>query len=416
MVYGCIGEKLSHSFSKEIHAEIGGYEYELCEVPGNDFARFMSERNFRGINVTIPYKRDVIPYLDVLDKKAEKIGAVNTVVNRGGRLYGYNTDFDGMRAMLERAKIELSGKKVLILGTGGTGRTAAALSEELGAKEVLKVSRSGRDGALTYGECLEKQTDADVIINTTPCGMYPDTDNLPIDISAFKMLSGVADVIYNPLRTRLSEAAQERGIPNTGGLFMLAAQGVYASEHFTGRKYGADVIEKVYRSLLKEKENIVLTGMPASGKTTIGRRIAKDLGREFTDTDEEIVKKAGMTIPEIFARLGERAFRDLETQACREAGKKSGCVIATGGGVPLSDENIRLLKQHGRIYFIDRPPERLVPTEDRPLASTAEDIKKIFEKRYTIYIKTADETVSIGDDAAENAKIIERRHGYESGV
>lgn len=408
MQYGCIGEKLSHSYSKDIHNKIGCYEYEICEVPRKDFDKFMTKRDFVGINVTIPYKQDVIPYLYEIEDTAEKIGAVNTVVNKNGKLYGYNTDFLGMKAMIEKAGISLKDKKVLILGTGGTSKTAKAVAQALGANDIMKVSRSGNDGAVTYKECTEKHSDRQIIINTTPCGMYPDNGISPIDLSAFSNLSGVVDVIYNPLRSRLIQDAEKRNIPCVGGLYMLVAQAVFAAEHFTGNKY--DVTDRIFTEITKEKENIVLTGMPASGKTTIGKKIAQDTGRVFVDTDEEIIKKTGMTIPEIFEKYGESGFRDLETEIAKDVGKRRSLVIATGGGIILRQENIDYLKQNGRIYFIDRPLESLIPTDDRPLAHTPEMIKKRFDERYMTYISTSDFTVKANDDIAENDCKIEKIH------
>ncbi|MBQ7718102.1 MAG: shikimate dehydrogenase [Clostridia bacterium] len=408
MQYGCIGEKLSHSYSKDIHNKIGRYDYELCEVSRDGFDLFMQKRDFLGINVTIPYKQSVIPYLYEIEENAQKIGAVNTVINKNGKLYGYNTDFSGMKAMIEKAGIPLKSKKVLILGSGGTSKTANAVAQALGASEIIKVSRTGNDGAVTYKECIDSHAYADIIINTTPCGMYPENDQSPIDISRFKRLSGVVDVIYNPLRSRLILDAEMLKIPCTGGLYMLVSQAVFAAEHFTGNKF--DFTDKIFDELIKKKENIVLTGMPASGKTTIGKMLAQYTGRAFIDTDEEIVKKAGMTIPDIFAKHGEEYFRDLETETAKDIGKRCSLVIATGGGIVLRQKNIDALKQNGKIYFIDRHLESLVPTDDRPLSQTPEAIKKRYEERYHLYLSTSDHTVKISDNIAENAQKINKLH------
>ena len=411
MKYGCIAERLGHSVSREIHEKIGKYEYELREIPQGELDRFMTERDFLGINVTIPYKRDVIPYLYEIDEAAQKMGAVNTIVNRDGKLYGYNTDFAGMREMIISAGIELHDKKVLVLGTGGTSRMAQALSKSLGAKETVVVSRTGRDGAVTYEDVYRDHADADVIINTTPAGMYPDVDGCPIDISRFPKLSGVVDAVYNPLRTRLVTAASERGIKAVGGLYMLVAQAVFAAEKFTGETFGRELTERIYSELYREKENIVLTGMPGSGKSAIGRRIAADTGRRLIDTDKEIVERIGMTISEYFEKYGESAFRDRETEVIADVSKLHGCVIATGGGAILRPENIRALKQNGRVYYIDRPIEYLTPTANRPLAKDREAIRKRYRERYDIYMSTADVVLKAVDDVrGKNARTIERLH------
>lgn len=412
MKYGCIAEKLGHSFSREIHDKIGLYEYELREVPKGELDAFMKARDFLGINVTIPYKRDVMPYLDYIDDAAASLGAVNTIVNRDGKLYGYNTDFFGMRELLSSAGIALEGKKVLILGTGGTSHTARGLAKSLGAAEIVTVSRTGRGDAVTYGEAYERHADADVIINTTPVGMFPETDGTPIDISRFPRVTGVADAVYNPLRTRLVLEARERGINAAGGLYMLVSQAVRAAEHFTGQTLGADVTDRVYSELLAEKENIVLTGMPGSGKSAIGRRIASGTGRRLIDTDAVIVERIGMPISEYFALHGEEAFRDVETEVIAEVSNRHGCVISTGGGAILRKKNVELLRKNGRIYYIERPLDFLTPTASRPLASDREAIRKRYGERHDIYIETADVVYKAVDDRRRgiNAKNIEELH------
>lgn len=406
MKYGLIGERLSHSFSKEIHEALGGYEYEIVEIAREELDAFMKKRDFTAINVTIPYKEAVIPYLDYVSDQAREIGAVNTIVNREGRLFGYNTDFSGMTDLINKAKIEIKGKKALVLGTGGTSKTATAVLSALGARETILVSRSERDGAITYTEALEKHSDADVIVNTTPVGMYPNIDGLPLDLSEFPRLSGAVDAIYNPLRTRFVQLAEEREANAEGGLYMLVAQGVRASEIFLGREYPEGTSEKLYEKILRSKENIVLSGMPASGKTTVGRLLAERLDRPFIDLDEEIVKTAGKPITEIFAEGGESLFRDIEAKVIQNVAKISGAVIATGGGAILRDENVRLLKQNGRIYFLDRPIEQLLPTEDRPLASNADAIAKRYNERYERYLSTSDVRVENGGTAEDAADII----------
>ncbi len=410
MIYGCIGEHLPHSFSKEIHNKIGGYDYALREIPKGGLDAFMREKNFRAINVTIPYKQDVIPYLDEIDDRANAIGAVNTIVNKGGKLFGYNTDFYGMTALIEKLGLDLKGKKVLVPGTGGTSKTANAVAKALGAREIVTVSRSAGEGRVTYDEALSLHTDAQIIINTTPCGMFPEISGMPIDISGFSALEGVIDAVYNPLRTNLVSAAKARGIKAEGGLYMLVAQAVKAYEFFFDTVAESGLADRIFTELLSEKENIVLTGMPASGKTTVGRIIAADLGRELIDTDDLIVKKYGEPITDVFAKYGEDEFRRRETEIISKVAKISGTVISTGGGAVLRDENIKLLKMNGRIYFRDRELRYLLPTADRPLALSREDIEKRYEERYGIYVSTADEVIRTEDDARAAALEIERRH------
>lgn len=391
MEYGCIGEHLAHSFSKEIHNKIASYNYEICEVAVDDLEAFMINHDFKAINVTIPYKEAVIPYLHVIDDAAKEIGAVNTIVNKDGKLYGYNTDFMGMSALADRIGIEFSGKKVLVLGTGGTGKTAVAVAKSKGAREVITVSR--RIG-VTYEDAKRDHADAQIIINTTPCGMYPDNYSSPIELDDYPCVVAVLDAVYNPLVTKLVAQARKKGIKAECGLYMLVAQAVFASEKFTENQYDRKVIDDVFREIFLSKQNIVLTGMPGSGKSTVGKLLSEITGREFIDTDEMIVEKYGV-IPAIFEAEGEMAFRDKETEAIKEAAKRCGSVIATGGGAILRSENIEALKSSGKIFFLDRPIEQLIPTDDRPLARDAEAIKKRYEERYDLYNQTADVAIKV---------------------
>ena len=405
LTYGCIGEHLPHSFSKEIHGQIGGYAYELKELTPEELPAFMAARSFHGINVTIPYKQAVIPFLDEIDETARAIGAVNTVVNRNGKLYGFNTDLDGLTRLIRRIGMDLSGKKVLIPGTGGTSRTAAFAAEQLGAREIRKISRTGRDGSLTYEEALRDHIDAEIILNTTPCGMYPEPDAQPLPLEPFHRLEGVADVIYNPLRTRLVLDARSRGIPAEGGLYMLVAQAVRASEHFLDTAYPDGLTDRIYEQILRQKENIVLIGMPGSGKSAVGRILAEKTGRSLADTDQLITEKAGKPIPDIFRENGEPAFRDLESEIIRALSKQGGQIISTGGGAVLRPENVTALRQNGRLFWLDRDPEALVPTDDRPLADTAEKMKQLYRVREPVYRAAADEIISVTgtpEDAADN--------------
>ena len=390
MEYGLIGERLVHSYSKEIHGYIADYEYELCEVSREEIDAFFEARNFKAVNVTIPYKETVIPHLHYIDEGAKAIGAVNTVVNRGGLLYGYNTDFFGLSSLINKIGVSLDGKKVIILGTGGTSKTAAAVARSLGAAEVIRVSRSAKDDAISYEELYEKHQDADYLINTTPVGMFPRNDGAPVDISAFPRLSGVADTIYNPLRTELVMAARARKIPADGGLYMLAAQAVKAVEFFLDTKLSENKICEIYDKINGRKENIVLIGMPASGKSTVGALLSEKLMREFVDTDKLIVERAGRDINEIFSKFGEKYFRDLESEVIRDLSTRCELVIATGGGAVLREENVKELKKNGRLFFIDRPLEKLIPTESRPLSSDRASITKRYEERYGIYTAVCD--------------------------
>lgn len=394
MEYGLIGEKLGHSFSKEIHSKIGDYSYELREIARDDVDAFMRAKDFKAINVTIPYKQIVIPYLDEISDGARKIGAVNCIVNKEGKLYGHNTDFDGMRALIIKNKIDLTGRKVLILGTGGTSKTATAVAESLGALEILIVSRTKAEGIITYDEMYEKHLDADVIINTTPVGMYPNVDGTPVDVSKFTKLSGVIDAIYNPIRTDLVMDAKRLNIPSEGGLYMLVMQAIVASEYFFDTKYDQSLCDRIFSEIMMAKENVVLIGMPASGKSTVGYKLSKKLGVSFVDSDSEIVKAAGKPIPDIFGEDGEAHFRALETETLKVLSESGGKVIATGGGAVLNPLNVKNLKKNGRIVFIDRPLSALIPTEDRPLANSKEKIEALYKARYDIYKNAADITIN----------------------
>lgn len=408
MQYGCIGEHLTHSFSREIHGALTDYLYELKEIPMGQLDDFMTGRDFRAINVTIPYKQDVIPHLKEIDPMAAAIGAVNTVVNRNGELYGYNTDFGGMSALIRRAGIDLQGKKVLILGTGGTSKTAMAVAQSMGAAQIYKVSRTEGAHVLTYEQVKSDHLDAQILINTTPRGMFSRESGMPIDSELFPELSGVVDAVYNPLRTEFILKARKLGVPAAGGLYMLVSQAVLASEIFLDTKYPEDVTEQVYRKVKSSKENIVLTGMPGSGKSTVGKLLAQKLGRTYADTDERITEKTGMTPAQIITQQGETAFRDIETQVIRELSASNSTVIATGGGAILRAENVDALRMNGKLFFLDRPVDQLIPTQDRPLSSTKEAVLKRFSERYPIYNATADVVVPNKTTAEAAATLVER--------
>lgn len=409
MKCGLIGRKLGHSYSCQIHHAIADYSYDLWELEPEQLAPFLQKGDFAGVNVTIPYKQQVIPYLDDLSDTARAIGAVNTIVNRSGRLYGDNTDLAGMIALIRRLGLELHGKKVLILGTGGTSKTAWAAAQQLGAAEVYRLSRSGREDAVTYEEARRLHGDAAVLINTTPCGMYPAVEDCPLDPADFPRLEGVVDAVYNPLRTNLVLAARERGIPAQGGLYMLAAQAVYAGALFRGCQAAQADIDLAYRTVLRQVENIVLIGMPSAGKTTVGQLLARRTGKKFTDTDTLAEQRIGMTIADYFRTSGEEAFRAREQETVAEVSAVGGQIIATGGGAILRRENLTALRRNGLLVFLDRPIEQLTATVDRPLASDREALRRRYEERYALYRAAADVYIKNDGSPEEAADQIERQ-------
>lgn len=403
--YGCIGKKLTHSFSKEIHAKLADYEYELIELSEDEIADFFSKKDFSAINVTIPYKQTVIPYLDSMSDVAKRIGAVNTIVNKDGRLYGYNTDYYGMKALIEKNGIDINGRKVLILGTGGTSKTARVLTADMGASEVLTVSRSKSENHITYEEAVTVHSDAQVIINTTPAGMYPDCESQPIDVSLFEKLEGVVDAVYNPLCTNLVMNAKEKGIKADCGLYMLVMQAVVAVEKFIDTQIPKAAAEGVFREIYASKENIILTGMPGSGKSTVGRLLEID-GFSFIDTDEEIVRRCGCAIKDLIREKGEKYFRDIETEVIKDVSSEGCQIISTGGGAVLRQENVNALKRNGKIFFINADFARLCSTDDRPLSDTADKLKKLYDERIDIYKATADVVVPDMATPEEEAEYI----------
>lgn len=402
MEYGLIGGRLGHSFSKDIHSMIGLYEYELKSLSAEEFPSFMENADFKGINVTIPYKTDVIKYLYYIDESAKKIGAVNVIVNRASKLYGYNTDYYGLKRMIEKNGIEIRDKNVLILGTGGTSKTSYAVASDMGARSIRVAGRTPKANCITYDEAIADSKNVDVIINTTPVGMYPEINASPINIDLFENLCGVVDVIFNPNRTELVNKAQLRGIKATGGLYMLVAQAVRAAEIFTDKTLASELCDEIYKKLVERKENIVLTGMPGSGKTTLGMMLAERLGKPYYDTDALIEQKIG-NIRDFITEKGEAAFRDVEKAVISElAGSVYGSVISTGGGAVLNMQNVINMRKNGKIYFLDRSIENIVPTESRPLTSDYEMLKKRYDERYGIYCSTCDVRIP-NDGTAEDA-------------
>lgn len=411
MKCGCIGEKLGHSFSKEIHRQFGRYDYELWEIAPQELGAFMARRDFAGINVTIPYKQAVMPFLDEISETARMIGAVNTVVNKDGKLCGDNTDFGGMQALFSKNGIALDGKKVLILGTGGTSLTARAVAMHGGAKEVWRVSRradSEERDVISYDDAYRAHTDAAIIINTTPCGMFPHGEGIPLDIAAFSSLCGVVDAVYNPLSTRLVLAAKERGIPAAGGLYMLVTQAALACERFTDTPLSDAVTEQVYRDLRSARQNVVLIGMPGCGKTTVGQLLAERLSRPFVDTDAEIVQQTGKDIPTLFSEIGESGFRDIESAVIRETAAQNGCVIATGGGAILRQDNREALKSNAFVCFLDRSLDLIHPTDDRPLSRDRAALTQRYREREALYRATADVRIDADGTAQAVATAVEK--------
>ncbi len=385
--YGLLGEKLGHSFSPQIHRALGGYDYRLLPTPPEEVEALLRRRAFRGLNVTIPYKQTVIPLCDRVDPRAAAIGAVNTIVNRDGLLEGCNTDIDGLIDLARRAGVDMAGKKVVILGSGGTSRTAQAAAGELGAASVTVVSRGGADN---YGN-LSRHGDAQVLINTTPVGMYPRCGVSPVDLDLFPALTGVLDVVYNPLRTALVLAAEDRGIPCSGGLPMLVSQARRAAELFTGTTIPDSRMEEALAALTRQVRSVVLVGMPGCGKSAVGRALARRLGKEFVDMDALISARAGKSIPDIFAQDGEEAFRTLESQIACEAGSRTGCVISTGGGAVTRPENRDPLRQNGVVVHLTRDLA-LLPRSGRPVSQST-DLEELWARRAPLYAAFADLTV-----------------------
>ncbi len=385
MRYGLIGEKLGHSFSKIIHEQLADYTYDLIPLTKEAFHIFMKQRDFQAINVTIPYKELVLPYLDCIDPKAAAIGAVNTVVHRGNKLYGYNTDYDGFRYMLMKHKINPKGKKVLLLGRGGAAKACIAVVKDMGAEQILAVYYKEDDETITYQTCYESHGDAQIIINTTPVGMYPNTEESPIDLNGFDNLEAVVDVVYNPLRTKFVLDGLSKGVTAVGGLEMLIGQAKCAVEIFLGKKMENTLIQNLYTALLEERSNLVLIGMSGCGKTTLGKMAAKRLGKDFVDIDEEIVKEIGMPIQEYFSKMGESSFRHIERAMVQKFSKENGLIIATGGGVIKNELNISDLKQNGRIIWVKRDVSLLESGNGRPLAPDAQATASLYRERLPLY-------------------------------
>ncbi len=399
--YGLLGRHLSHSYSPAIHGLLGDYPYRLFEVEPGGLEAFLKSGDFAGLNVTIPYKRGVMPYCAALSPEAEAIGSVNTLLRQpDGSLVGHNTDGAGFRAMVKESGIEVKGAKALVLGSGGASHTVCHVLRELEAAQVVVISRHGEDNY----ENLSRHRDAALIVNTTPVGMYPQTEEAPLSLAGFPQCRGVLDLIYNPARTRLLQEAAQRGIPHLGGLTMLVSQAAAAAGLFTGEPIDPALAREAVKTLRARMENLVLIGMPGCGKTTVGRALAKLLDRPFVDADEELVNIAGTSIPDIFQAEGEAGFRRRESALLGELGKGSGLVIATGGGCVTREENYQSLHQNGVVVFLKRPLEDL-DREGRPLSQGA-DLEAMYRRRLPLYEAFADVTIENKAPAEETAGAI----------
>lgn len=393
MEYGLIGGTLGHSYSKLIHEQLCDYSYQLCPLPTPQEADdFMHRRAFKAINVTIPYKQLVIPHCAFVDPKAKAIGAVNTVLNKDGILHGYNTDYDGFARLAAAEGVSFAGKQVLISGTGATSRTVTAVAQDAGAKNVLYASRTMGENRLSYQQAAT-HAEVEIIVNTSPAGMYPHNDECNINPADFPNLQAVLDVVYNPFATLLVQRSRALGIPASGGLAMLVEQAAAAAQLFTGRPVDPQSVKKVTRQIWADRANIVLVGMPSCGKTTIGKQLAKQLNKPFVDLDAEIVKAAGKPISQIFAEDGEAAFRNLESRITAQVCAESGQVISTGGGVIKRQQNVYALRQNGLVVFIDRSINGLVTGGGRPLSTNKEALQQMYNERLPLYQAAAHITV-----------------------
>jgi shikimate dehydrogenase len=383
---GLIGKKLGHSFSRPIHNAMADYPFELYELEEHQLEDFIKSDVYDALCVTIPYKKDVMPFLDEISKEARDIGAVNVIVRREGRLYGYNTDYFGFDYMVSRSGVDLFGKKAIVFGRGGASATICALLRDKGVRELVTFG-----SADNTPENIAKHTDAQIIVNATPVGMYPNNCASPADLSLFPDCEAVFDLIYNPARTALMMDAEKRGIVTVGGLSMLVAQAARAFEHFTGDDYEEGIIEQVVSKITAEAANLILVGMPGCGKSSVGKIIAEKLGRELLDSDEEFERMHGITPAEAINTLGEEKFREMETETLAEVSKQSGKVIATGGGVVTKERNYPLLHQNGVIVFLERELQNLA-TDGRPLSQRG-SLEALYAKRAGLYRAFADITV-----------------------
>lgn len=390
-MYGLLGKTLKSSFSKEIHVMFGVKDYDYYEITPENLESFIKSGEFSGLNVTMPYKIDVMKYLDYISDEAREVGSVNTIVrDRNGRLTGYNTDVYGFEAMLDKAGFEVTGKKVLVLGSGGASRAVCYVLNKREASDIIVISRSGENNY----ENISKHYDADYIINATPIGMSPNVDERILDLSHFNNLKGVGDLIYNPLRTELMLQAEDLGIPTIGGLYMLVAQAKRADELYLKKKITNSRLDNVYRKIYKEKRNIVLIGMPGSGKTTIGKWFAKILEIKFYDTDKMIRASENRSSQQIIEADGEEAFRIIESRIIKEVSLKNNSVIVAGGGAVTIPYNRNALRHNSLVVYVKRPLENLA-TKGRPLSQKM-SVDKLYAQRKDMYEKYSD--VAIDND------------------
>lgn len=403
---GLLGKKLGHSYSPQIHSYLGNYSYHLFEKAPDELEEFLRSGDFSGLNITIPYKKEVIPYCHALSDRAKVLGAVNTIVRQDdGTLIGHNTDFFGFHSVLLRSGIHVASKKVLVLGSGGASATVVAVLRQLQAN-VIVISRTG----VNNYDNLHLHADASVIVNTTPVGMYPNVGISPLDLDLFPNLEGVLDVVYNPARTQLLMDAEKRGIPTQNGLWMLVAQAKESAEWFTGQHISDECIADIHGILRRQMENIVLIGMPGCGKSTLGKLLAERTGKQFVDADDVIVQRAGISIPKIFDKIGEEGFRKLETEVLSDLGKQSGLIIATGGGCVTRPNNYNLLHQNGHIIWIQRQISNL-PTDGRPL-SQQNNLETMFAVRKPLYEQFSDYSVINDGSLEETITAILQKEGY----
>ena len=411
MQYGLIGAKLGHSYSVPIHAQLGDYDYRLYERDEAQFIDLMKRRDFRGVNVTIPYKKLAFGLCDSVSDTARNVGCVNTVIVKpDGSLYGHNTDIGGFIAMARRAGVEIAGRKVVILGSGGTSLTARAACRQLGAREIVVVSRRG---PVDYEALYRDHADARVVINTTPVGMYPNNGKCAVALDRLPEVEGVLDVIYNPDKTALVLDAEARGIPAAGGLYMLVEQARLAAELFTGNSIPESETARIHAALRGEALNVILVGMPGCGKSRIGRALAERMGRQFVDLDSEIERAAGMSIPDIFANQGEDAFRALESRVLAEVCREKGRVIATGGGAVLREENVRAMRQNGRVLHLLRALDAL-SMDGRPLSKSREALRAMWQVRAPRYAAAAD--AEIDNNAAPEDTVARAQEAFYEAV
>ncbi len=382
--FGLIGEHLGHSYSKSIHRRFGDYEYDYLETSSDGLPGVLKNEEYSGFNVTIPYKKSVMRYLDELSPLSRNIGAVNTIVRRDGRLLGYNTDYYGFRYMLRRNKIDVTGKKCLVLGSGGASAVVSQALKDLSADEVVVVSRKGENNYDNIG----KHFDSEIIVNATPVGMYPDNGRSLVNVDNFSRLRGAVDLIYNPDKTKFILDAIAKGVPCCGGISMLVAQAKQASELFQDKYISEDDVEEAIFDIRSEELNIILIGMPGAGKTYLGRKIAEKQGREFVDIDDLIIEREGMPIEEIFDSKGEEYFRAVESEIFRDTCKRQGLVIATGGGIVKRKINYNYARQNGRIIWVKRDLNKL-EIKGRPLSKSA-GVEALYEERKDIYESWSD--------------------------